>query len=123
MFSAEHNGGMKTEMAMSTEVAVLRALLLLARRRSPATLEDILAKVGPAAGDPAEIQRALRSLSHAELVQRTGETARLSFAGLAVATAASAVVAKEKSRPRPALVARLGVIGRISPAIRRGRAA
>jgi hypothetical protein len=83
---------------MSTEtvrIAVLRALLRLARRRTPATLADLLARVSlTEAGGEGEVERALASLARQQLVQRSGETASLSLAGLAVALA---VVANAKT--------------------------
>jgi len=102
---------------MSTEIAVLRALLHFSRRRAPATLEDLQYRVG---GDVAEIQRALGSLARAQLVLRpaTGEHARLSFAGLAVAVAAAANARRAKTVARPAKPARVVV-----SLVRRRRAA
>ena len=106
---------------MSTEIAVLRALLRLARRRAPATLTDLLDRVGSDAGD---VQRALASLARAQLVQRSGDTARLSLAGLAVAVAAASsarpVAARAAAQSRSAAnVARR----RVLPMTRRHRAA
>jgi len=75
---------------MSTEIAVLRALLRLSRlprRSGPATLEALVASVRE---DAREVQTALASLARQQLVLRAGETTRLSMAGLAVAVAAAA---------------------------------
>ena len=99
---------------MSTEIAVLRALLFFSRRRAPATLEDLLHRVG---GDLPEMQRALASLARSQLVQRTGQTARLSLAGLAVACAAAA---NARSARRAKTVSRPS---RMLPMIRRRRQA
>jgi DNA-binding IclR family transcriptional regulator len=83
--------------SMSTEIAVLRALLHLSRRRAPATLADIVARVRE---DQADVQRALASLARAQLVQRTGDSARLSLGGLAVAVAAAARAKADARRPK-----------------------
>ena len=80
------------------EIAVLRALLRFSRRRTPATLADLLNRVG---GDAADVQRALASLARSQLVQRTGESARLSLSGLAVAVAITANARRAKTIARP----------------------
>ncbi len=85
--------------SMSTEIAVLRALLQLSRRATPATFSELLARVG---SDATELQRALASLARSELVTRSGPSARLSLAGLAVAVAASAQARRAKTVARPA---------------------
>ena len=85
--------------SMSTEIAVLRALLQLSRRATPATFSELLARVG---SDASDLQRALASLARSELVTRSGESARLSLAGLAVAAAASAQARRAKTVARPA---------------------
>jgi RIO-like serine/threonine protein kinase len=72
---------------MSTEIAVLRALLRLSRRSGPATLEALVASVRE---DAREVQTALATLARQQLVLRTGETTRLTMSGLAVAVAAAA---------------------------------
>src|SRR5258708_4964503 len=90
--------------SMRTEIAVLHALLRLSRRRRPATLDDLLDRVG---GDPAAITRALATLARAQLVQRSGESARLSLAGLAVACAAVANARRAKTVARPRRSARV----------------
>jgi DNA-binding IclR family transcriptional regulator len=106
--------------SMSTEIAVLRALLRLSRRRTPATITDLLDRVG---GDAIDVQRALASLARAQLVQRSGESARLSLAGLAVAVAATATAnarrAKTVARPskharHPRPVSRVVSIARVA---------
>ncbi len=72
---------------MSTEIAVLRALLQLSHRRTPATLDDVVARIR--AADEREVLHSLASLARAQLVLRSGVTMRLSLAGLAVAVAAT----------------------------------
>ena len=86
--------------SMSTEIAVLRALLQLSRssgRAAPATLEDLVTRVRE---DARDVQHALASLARAQLVLRSGETARLSMAGLAVAVAATARAKAAAKAPR-----------------------
>jgi DNA-binding IclR family transcriptional regulator len=95
---------------MSLEIDVLRALLRLARRRTPPTLEQLVVRVG---GEEADVRRALVSLARSGLVQRTPGGLRLSLAGLAVAVACA-------QRPRP--VAR-PVASSSVPLARRRRAA
>ena len=112
--------------SMSTEIAVLRALLQLSRRPAPATLEDIAQRVsrGRRENDLGDVQQTLASLARAQLVLRRGETVRLSLAGLAVAVAATAH-AKEAARrdraPRSIASGRAGA--RVFPMVRRRRAA
>ena len=72
---------------MSTEIAVLRAVLRLSRRSGSATLEALVASVRE---DAREVLTALASLARQQLVLRAGDTTRLSMAGLAVAVAAAA---------------------------------
>jgi hypothetical protein len=91
--------------SMTTELAVLRALLQLSRRATPATFSELLARVGSDA-DATELQRALASLARSQLVTRTGESARLSLAGLAVAVAASAQARQARQTRRAKTVAR-----------------
>ena len=106
--------------SMSTEIAVLRALLRLSRRATPATFTELLDRVG---GDAIEVQRALASLARAQLVQRSGESARLSLAGLAVAVAATANARRAKTVARPSKpAARVVSIGRLAR-VKRHRAA
>ncbi len=112
---------------MSTEIAVLRALLQMSRRRAfsaGVTLTDLVAIVSrttrrrdaahPSAS-PEDVQRAIGSLARAQLVQRTGEHARLSLAGLAVAVAAASYV---QSSSRAKTVAQPRVV-RLAPTLRR----
>jgi RIO-like serine/threonine protein kinase len=110
--------------SMSTEIAVLRALLRLSRKASPATLEDLVTRVRE---DAREVQHALASLARAQLVQRAGETTRLTMAGLAVALASSAAVTTGVKAPRCISSSRASVSGgRVLPLesrVRRGRAA
>ena len=105
---------------MSTEIAVLRALLRLSRnpsrKASPATLADLVARVRE---DAREVQHALASLARAQLVQRVGDTTRLTMAGLAVVLAAGA--APSVMAPRSLSSGRASA--RILPRVRRGRAA
>jgi DNA-binding IclR family transcriptional regulator len=84
--------------SMSTEIAVLRALLRLSRRSAPTTLADLLERVG---GDASDLQRALASLARSQLVLRSGESARLSLSGLAVAVAVTANARRAKTVARP----------------------
>ncbi|MBX3261250.1 MAG: hypothetical protein KF782_16310 [Labilithrix sp.] len=97
---------------MSLEIDVLRALLRLARRRTPPTLEQLVVRVG---GEEADVRRALGSLAKSGLVQRTPAGLRLSLAGLAVAVACAQRPATRPARPatRPPVV----------PLVRRRRAA
>ena len=84
---------------MSLEIDVLRALLRLARRRTPPTIEQLLLRVG--AGEPA-VRRALAALIRGGLVHQTPKGPRLSLSGFAVAVAYA-------QRPRPVAVARTSV--------------
>ncbi len=70
--------------SMNTETALLRVLLRMSRLAAPATLDDLVAHVRE---DAHQVRRALRALAHAEFVQRTEDTARLTLSGLAVAVA------------------------------------
>jgi DNA-binding IclR family transcriptional regulator len=83
---------------MSLDTTVLRALLRLARRRTPRRspprgdagaplLEQLVVRVG--ASEP-EVRKSLASLARSGLVQRTPAGLRLSLAGLAVAVAVAA---------------------------------
>lgn len=94
---------------MTTETAVLCALLKLSRRRAgqpgqAATLADLAERVG---SDASEVQRALASLARSQLVQRAGASARLSLAGLAVAVAVAATARRAKTVARPSRQARV----------------
>ena len=110
---------------MSTEIAVLRALLRLARRPNPPTLEDLLARVDADAG---EVHHALASLARVQLVLRRGDSARLSLSGLAVAVAVTASAKRERpantGTPRSPS-ARILPMQRssVAPRVRRHRAA
>jgi hypothetical protein len=79
MFSAE-----RKLTLMNLEIDVLRALLRLARRRTPPTIEQVLVRVGD---DELAVRSALSSLARRGLVQRTPAGLRLSLPGLAVAVA------------------------------------
>lgn len=98
---------------MSCEIAVLRALLRLARRRTPASAGELLVRVD---ADAPAIRRALGSLARAGLVHRTPAGPRLTLAGFAVAVATTATVpvpAQRASRsPRTARA-------RVVPLVRR----
>lgn len=107
--------------SMSTEIAVLRALLRFSRRRAPATLQELVSHVRE---DLGEVQQALASLARAQLVLRSGETARLSLPGLAVAVAATAHAKAASSRDRaPRNIASGRPNARVIPMVRRRRAA
>lgn len=80
----------------SLEVDVLRAMLRLARRRTTATIEQLLVRVP--ADEPA-VRRTLDTLIRAELVRVTPKGPRLSLVGFAVAVAMAAT-------PRHAAVAK-----------------
>lgn len=97
---------------MSLEIDVLRALLRLARRRTPPTLEQLVVRVG---GEEADVRNALASLARNGLVQRTPAGLRLSLSGLAVAVACA-------QRPRPRSIARPQAPSSL-PLVRRRRAA
>ena len=107
---------------MSTEIAVLRAILLFSRRSTPPTLADLLERVG---GGAADLDRALAARVRAELVVLTGSMVRLSLAGLAVAVAAAANARRAKTVARPKGT-RANRVGRVIPMranVRRVRAA
>jgi hypothetical protein len=104
--------------SMSTEIAVLRALLRLSRCRTPATLASLVTHVRENAGD---VQHALASLARAQLVVRSGETARLSMAGLAVAVATAAQAKAAAKVPRSIASGRPSA--RVVSMVRRRRAA
>jgi DNA-binding IscR family transcriptional regulator len=91
---------------MSLDTTVLRALLRLARRRTPPTLEQLVVRVGTPESD---VRKSLASLARSGLVQRTRDEnggLRLSLAGLAVAVAAAAAGrgAEAQQRQAPAKV-------------------
>ncbi len=92
---------------MSCEIAVLRALLRLSRRRTPATLEQLLVRVRD---DQNDVLRALRALARSGLVYRSQRGLRLTMAGLAVAVASTAAPRTRTDRTtRPRTVAPLAV--------------
>lgn len=108
---------------MTTDIAVLRALLQLSHRRTPATLDEIVARVRD---DERQVHHALASLARAQLVLRSGVTARLSLAGLAVAVAATShAKAEAKARLQRALASKTDGTRVVSlmPRSRRRRAA
>ena len=106
---------------MSTEIAVLRALLFFSRRSTPPTHADLLARVG---GTAAELDRALAALVRAELVMHVKASVRLTLSGLAVAAAAAASARRAKTVARPSSTTRAPREGRVIPMIaRRVRAA
>jgi DNA-binding IclR family transcriptional regulator len=87
----------------ATELDVLRALLRLARRRTPPSLEALVVRVGV---EEPEVRNALRVLAWQGLVQRTPSGLGLSMQGLAVAVAyakrpAISKVAKKKATRAP----------------------
>lgn len=98
---------------MSLHVDVLRALLRLARRRTPPTLEQIVVRVG---GEEDDVRRALGALSKSGLVQRTPAGLRLSLAGFAVAVACADRSRVPATKSRPAAT-------ESAPLVRRRRAA
>lgn len=71
---------------MSYELEILRAMVRLARRRSPASREQLVLRVG---GTGSHLRAALRALSQADLVVRTASGVRLTMSGLAVGLASS----------------------------------
>jgi DNA-binding IclR family transcriptional regulator len=111
---------------MSLDIDVLRALLRLARRRTPATAADLLARVD--ASEP-ELVRILARLEKAELAYRDGGGVRLSLGGLAVAAASVAPVGPgRRSKPAHARAASAAsndtrAPAAVLPLLRRHRAA
>ena len=82
---------------MHTELAILRAMLRISRRRTTADLDTLLVRVG---GTEGECRVAIRSLEAAGFVERRpGGVVRLTMAGLAVAVAQIPAV---KSAAKPA---------------------
>jgi hypothetical protein len=106
---------------MSTEIAVLRALLLFSRRVAPPTVADLLDRVGC---DAQGLELAVASLERSGLVHRpqASGVARLSLAGLAVAVAAAANARRAKTVARPTGT-RAGRVIPMRANVRRGRAA
>lgn len=94
---------------MSLETDVLRALLRLARRRTPPTLDSLVVRVG---GEAPAVKEALRALAQKGLVQRTESApgVGLTMAGLAVAVAVVArrasAATKLPKQPKPQQVAK-----------------
>jgi DNA-binding IclR family transcriptional regulator len=78
---------------MTPEIAVLRALLGLSRRRSSPSLATLAVRVG---AEEATVRRALFSLAKSGLIQRTPAGLRLTLGGLAVAVAVSATKPKSQ---------------------------
>ena len=109
--------------SMSTEIAVLRAILSLSRRRPSATLEELVARVRE---DAPEVQRALAALARAQLVQRTGDSTRLTMTGLAIAVATAAEAMAKARRAKTLTSTPRGRSARVIamvPKTRRRRAA
>lgn len=94
---------------MSYQLTVLRAMMRLARRRSPIDIDQLALRAG---GEASDVRAALRALAGADLVERTPEGARLTLSGLAVALASNG----RWAMPRP-------VEERMPLARRRSRAA
>lgn len=92
---------------MTLELDLLRAMLRLARRRTPATIDQLLLRVP---GDEAAVRRALAALVRGGLVAPGPKGPRLSLTGFAIAVAYA-------QHPRPSTVARA------SAPLRRRRAA
>ena len=107
---------------MSTEIAVLRALLLFSRRSTPPTVADLLDRVLGPRCDAQALEVALASLERSGLVHRPAGVARLSLAGLAVAVAAAANARRAKTVARPKGT-RAGRVILLRANVRRGRAA
>lgn len=108
--------------SMSLETALLSAMLRLARRRAPATLDQLLVRVD---ADAAEARSALASLARAGLVHVVGDQPRLTMVGFAIAVATAAVTSERRRAARgerraPGREARAK---RVVPLVRRRRAA
>jgi DNA-binding IclR family transcriptional regulator len=80
---------------MTLDLDILRALLRLARRRSPPTLEKLLERVGGDEPAALRVLATLAELADQGLIQRTPSGFGLSLQGFAVAVACA-----EHSRPR-----------------------
>ena len=106
------------------ELAVLRAMLRLARHRSPADLDRLLVRVGGAAGD---VRHALRRLESVGFVERRGDglsIGRLTMTGFAVAVAAAAAGRSPRARAaKTTKVAAAGTVPRLVHAPKKGRLA
>lgn len=85
---------------MHTELAILRAMLRLQRRRATCDLDTLLVRLG---GTEAELRVGLRALEAAGFVERLGKAsaARLTMAGLAVAVAQIAPIGARKRAAAP----------------------
>lgn len=88
----------------SLDIDVLRALLRLARRQTPPTMEQLVVRVG---AEPEAVRRSLVALAKNGLVQKTPGGLRLSLPGLAVAVAyaqrpSAAPAARAKAVAKPA---------------------
>lgn len=103
----------RSSSSASLEVDVLRAMLRLARRRTPPTLEAILLRVPPPA-DADAVKHTLRTLIRASLVHVTPKGPRLTLTGFAVAVAMAAT-----PRPKAAAAPARATV----PMVRRRRAA
>jgi hypothetical protein len=85
---------------MSYDLSVLRAILRLAMRREAANAAAVQVRAG---GELADVRRGLRRLAASGLVERVGDSARLTMAGLAIAVAtAKARAPKVPAIPRRA---------------------
>lgn len=85
---------------MHTELAILRAMLRLQRRRAVVELDALLVRVG---GTEAELRVGLRTLEAAGFVERRPhDQARLTMAGLAVAVAQIPPVTRKPAAKRGA---------------------
>lgn len=83
---------------MHTELAILRAMLRLQRRRVVPDVETLLDRVG---GTEAELRVALRALEGGGYVERRAHgQATLTMAGLALAVAQIPAIAARSKRPR-----------------------
>ncbi|MFO0672418.1 MAG: hypothetical protein U0235_22880 [Polyangiaceae bacterium] len=88
---------------MHTELAILRAMLRLQRRRAVIDEASLLVRVG---GTEAELEIGLRALEAAGFIHIEGGQPRLSMAGLAVAIAQIPPVAAKRAAARGRRVAR-----------------
>ena len=105
----------RSSSSASLEVDVLRAMLRLARRRTPPTLEAILLRV-PAPADADAVKQTLRTLIRASLVHLTPKGPRLTLTGFAVAVA---MAATPRQKPSTAAAPARATV----PMVRRRRAA
>jgi predicted transcriptional regulator len=87
---------------MNDQLLVLNALLRLARRRMPASLSELDARVD---GTATRVRAALAGLAASGLVRRapgTGAAAQLTFEGFALAVALAKKTASRADRRSPA---------------------